>query len=77
MKTIYLSIHGIDLTIEIEPKEIDCFDPVSGHYTMPDGWEYVSILHKDEDISELVSNEAWFQIEQKVLEVLEQEKETW
>ena len=77
MRTICLSIHGIDLCIEIESKQIDCFDPVSGHYTMNDGWDYVSINHKEEDISELLSDNAWFQIEQKVIELLEQEKETW
>ena len=77
MKTIEVILYGIDLTIDIQPKEIDCFDPVSGHYTMPGGWEYVSILHKDEDISELLSDNAWFQIEQKVVDLLQQGEETW
>lgn len=77
MKTIEVVLYGIDLTIDIEQKEIDCFDPVSGHYTMPDGWEYGSITHKGEDISELMSDNAWFQIEQKVVELLQQGEETW
>ena len=77
MKTIEVVLYGIDLTIDIEQKEIDCFDHVLGHYTMPDGWEYVSITHKGEDISELLSDNAWFQIEQKVVELLQQGEETW
>jgi hypothetical protein len=48
----------IELICTIEESEIDCFSPVSGHYTKPGDPFVYSVSHKGEDVTELLADDV-------------------
>lgn len=68
MKILETVFYGIPLTITYYRDFRDEFSPESGHYTVPSRWRIETIEHKDQDISDIVCDVAWKELERLVNE---------
>jgi hypothetical protein len=65
MKRLETVFYGIPLTITYYQGFRDEFSPESGHYTVPSRWRIETIEHNGEDISEILDDVVWHELEKR------------